>query len=255
MVFERMSMKKSLAIPTSATLLITLFVIAVILYFGSQIFVKASITENLLESFGVKGSARHNLFVNAIECSYFRCVEGCKSPRVASITDLGPSPDNPLKTQTCKVDFCKPEYTDTGTEEGRVCGELSQKNPVKIEVSKELRIAKQDFKLKPALGCILSPDASFSAFSWDWTDWLKNTFSIIPLGGLNVRQDWNVLSFDASVYDRTTFVKENCLLGTIVIAKDSISKFDLNEGKYSIFTGIVDYPLIRKDFKTFVEKG
>jgi hypothetical protein len=64
----------------------------------------------------------------AIQCSYYRCIYGCSSDQVKQVQYSfgGVSFD-------CSQ-FCKPEYTDTKTADGKVCDDNSKNNPVTAEV-------------------------------------------------------------------------------------------------------------------------
>jgi len=57
----------------------------------------------------------------AIGCSYWRCVEGCNSPIVRELES---------ETFKCRTEFCKPEFTDTKTPEGKICDENAKAHPV-----------------------------------------------------------------------------------------------------------------------------
>jgi hypothetical protein len=55
----------------------------------------------------------------AIACSYWRCVEGCRSTHIQ---------DTPLLA--CRTDFCSASYTDTKTIDGKICDDNSKAHPV-----------------------------------------------------------------------------------------------------------------------------
>jgi hypothetical protein len=59
----------------------------------------------------------------AIACSYYRCTEGCASPQVRDTVILN-----------CRTEFCKPQFTDSGTADGKVCGDNSKNHPVKVTI-------------------------------------------------------------------------------------------------------------------------
>jgi len=65
---------------------------------------------------------------NAIECSYYRCANGCNSNQVKKVkySASGVSFD-------CS-DFCKQEWTDTKTIDGKICDGNSKNHPVTADV-------------------------------------------------------------------------------------------------------------------------
>ena len=46
----------------------------------------------------------------AVECSYYRCAQGCESPQTVD-SSIFP----------CRTDFCNATWTDTGKPDGKIC--------------------------------------------------------------------------------------------------------------------------------------
>jgi hypothetical protein len=64
----------------------------------------------------------------ALQCSYYRCVKGCNSDEVKRLKYSATE-----NSFDCS-EFCKPEFTDTGTADGKVCDDNAKANPVTAEV-------------------------------------------------------------------------------------------------------------------------
>ncbi|PIX51079.1 MAG: hypothetical protein COZ52_00760 [Candidatus Aenigmarchaeota archaeon CG_4_8_14_3_um_filter_37_24] len=76
----------------------------------------------------------------AIDCSYYRCKEGCGSSKIEDLT-WG---DDDGVEKSCKTDFCKQEWTDTKKEDGKICGDDAKMNPINIKLENPINLKKDD---------------------------------------------------------------------------------------------------------------
>lgn len=65
---------------------------------------------------------------SAIKCSFYRCVSGCNSDDVKNIKY-----SSGAYSFDCS-NFCKSEFTDTGSIDGKICDDKSKTNPVVAQV-------------------------------------------------------------------------------------------------------------------------
>ena len=139
----------------------------------------------------------------ALQCSYYRCVDGCDSDQVKR-----------LKYSAEGIffdcsDFCRAEFTDTGTLAGKICDDKAKTNPVAVSVlSSDGEVISLD-KLKFAK-CIIETDSCGSAAG----------FSQLVL-------------VERSIVKPNTETVMNCATGHSLAG---ISKAIINVGSYKIWT-------------------
>ena len=98
---------------------------------------------------------------NAIQCAYNRCVYGCNSNQVKNLK-YSVSGNFFDCTQ-----FCKPEWTDTGTIDGNICDDNAKAHPVTARVGSDSGEKISMDKLSFAV-CILQSDACTSTTSYNY---------------------------------------------------------------------------------------
>jgi hypothetical protein len=89
-------------------------------------------------------------FENAMTCAYYRCVKGCDSNEVKSLTATWSDPQT--HNDVSCADFCTAGQT--------ICGEDSKNNPVRVDIGEKAYLATD--KLSSIVGdknCIFSTDS------------------------------------------------------------------------------------------------
>lgn len=81
--------------------------------------------------------------INAMKCAYYRCSEGCASNKV-KVTWIVEEGEEEKKLR-CS-DFCKPEWTNTGKPDGKICGDRARAHPVTITLADDIEVTEDTWK-------------------------------------------------------------------------------------------------------------
>jgi len=168
---------------------------------------------------------RAELLVDAIKCSYYRCDEGCNSQEVRKMSDKSYVDEN---SWNCS-DYCKPEWTDTGTINGKICNDNSKYHPVIVSIKYEGIIERktiEEFELLEQSDCkkvfeeadgipfsTISLPKSFSCEK-DWTGYIKKceipSGTYYVWGGATYGIDYSVICDKQPMPDRfCNFIEPN----------------------------------------------
>ncbi len=133
--------------------------------------------------------------INAIRCSYYRCVEGCSSNKLNILID----------GQNCNKTFCAPYIIDDGFAVfDKICDENAREHPIPITLDYETKITKGNFEwLKDGKSRIIKEPS----------DCMSNSFSI---------------TYPSSIYIKESSIKDSSLddprmvfLGSVTIKPDN----------------------------------
>jgi len=158
-------MSKAVTTQLIALILFVIVLAFIIVFLGSKIFPNTNI--DFIFSWFTSGTTGNTpiapeaiVLQNAIKCSYYRCVNGCNSEEVKRLkySEEGSFFD-------CS-EFCKPEFTDTKTPEGKICDDRAKSNPVLARVGssdgEKITFEKLNFAkcIVKVAGCDISSAAS-----------------------------------------------------------------------------------------------
>jgi hypothetical protein len=142
--FKRRSvMDKGIVVTTTvklllgvALLLVLFSILGVIPAAGTWIY------EWIMSALGIYGPTE---FEEAIACSYWRCAEGCDSPKIVGLLD-----------GKCRRDFCA-EVPPDFKEGNKICGENALQYPVLLEGFESDKIFDRE-KFNPPFTCVIPTD-------------------------------------------------------------------------------------------------
>ncbi len=107
---------------------------------GAFLYIKApDLVKTIMELLGFKPSttASSEPLINAIRCSYYRCVEGCSSNKLNILID----------GQNCNKTFCAPYIIDDGFAVfDKICDKVAADNPIPVTLDYETKITRDNFE-------------------------------------------------------------------------------------------------------------
>jgi len=173
---------------------------------------------------------------NAMKCTYYRCVNGCDSDQVKSLTATWSDPQT--RSDVSCADFCTPGKT--------ICNADSKNNPVRIDILEKKAYISQD-TMNPIFGtdCITSPEyQDLTKFQGiNWVDVLQNAvpleYSIIygffstfsnPVSARFV----SITDLSSVDPEQAQYQKLDCYIAMEKIGKNAYSSANIVPGKYQI---------------------
>ena len=249
--------KGSWSIEILVGLLIAVFILVVFVPMIGR--VAAEVWNSLLQALGV---IKPTNIEKAILCSYYRCVEGCNSPKMEEITwtDYNIT-KNKMEPRSCQ-DFCRLPCTEanvgecyTDTDDFTVCEDKSEKFPVKVTIKDAETIEKSHLKISVSspvsidVDCILPSDAKGPD---TFNDFLKSLLS--PLSSY-----WNSLARSLGItwgaligsFERNWLIVDSSLIKSRGTESDCIEPLD---GK-TVTHESVDSLSLKKNNTIYIKTG
>ncbi|MEM4368467.1 MAG: hypothetical protein QXO21_05620 [Candidatus Anstonellales archaeon] len=140
----------------------------------------------------------------AVECSYYRCKEGCKSDIIGKLK----------KNDFSCEDFCLEEWQDN---EGKICGDNSFYHPIILQNIKKYEYTEDDFNAK----CVLKIDKYRNTKFDDFIEYAKT---------LN-EKDKNFIYIENSLLDKdkTKIVDRFCFNKILPVSFSRLKKINFKE--------------------------
>jgi len=124
-------LKAQLPIGTIIALLLVVAFIAIMAFIFLKFSSGANPLSDLLSLFNTGSTPNAPdaaVLESAIQCSFYRCTEGCASDNVKKLKN--PTGGAPFDCSS----FCNASWTDTGKSDGKICGDNSKNHPVTADV-------------------------------------------------------------------------------------------------------------------------
>jgi len=158
---------------TTKTGELILIAIGVIVLVAFLIFLGMDYVRALLDQFFGDETTEEAYFREAIECAYYRCVDGCGNlPDKVKDYEFPTPPNGELKR--CKEDFCD-NVPDVFKDDNKICDNNAKQYPVEVYIEDEIKVSKD--RLKDA-SCIADEESEFdfnTAYNNRWFIFFEKT--------------------------------------------------------------------------------
>lgn len=224
-----------------------IFIIIVVVIGAVLLFTYAPYLQNVIAQYFPGQTQQSVDFDNVLKCAYYRCVDGCNSDKVKSMTATWSDPQT--HTDVSCADFCK-----SG---GTICNTDSSSNPVRIDIGEKAYLAQDKLKSEFGTDCIISPDfqqGGSDLANQIWTLVQNGIVASSPLTYIFAQltgQQINVVSFvyinSTSSIDTSSIQYQHvdCYVKTFKWGSNALSSLLLEPGKYQVSMSHFDNGIVR----------